>query len=130
VIKVQDGKRSIEEMRLLCRKQLLKMDQRINAPVGELQATKMAKVNWLRTQPIARNSDKINQDVYESDIEIWKLRLGPALKFSAGHWPDPPVKHWSLAEAEVAMLEMYIERAQIRDGMDILDLGSELRKTS
>jgi len=28
-----------------------------------------------------------------------------------------------LAQAEIAMLETYIEKAQLKDGMSILDLG-------
>jgi cyclopropane fatty-acyl-phospholipid synthase-like methyltransferase len=99
------------------------MYQRLNVPISELQEMKMATVKWLKTQPIARNTRETNDRIYESDIDLWKLRLGPALKFSVGHWPGPSVGPWSLAEAEVAMLEIYIERAQIRDGMDILDLG-------
>jgi hypothetical protein len=32
-----------------------------------------------------------------------------------------------LAQAEIAMLETYVEKAQLKDGMSILDLGWVLR---
>ena len=46
--------------------------------------------------------------------------LGPCLKYSAGYWPSSTT---TLAESEIAMLELYVQRAGIEDGMHIIDLG-------
>lgn len=120
---VQEGGGSIESMRLLSRQQLAKMEERIVVPVSELQDVKMAIVRSLKSQPIAIHADVVDSQIYEADVELWKLRLGPRMKISAGHWPQLPSGAWSLAKAELAMLELYVERAQIEDGQDILDLG-------
>ena len=46
--------------------------------------------------------------------------MGPCAKYSCCLYPTGKE---SLAEAEVLMLESYCEKAQLRDGLDILDLG-------
>jgi cyclopropane-fatty-acyl-phospholipid synthase len=46
--------------------------------------------------------------------------LGPCLKYSSGYWPTA---NTTLAESEIYMLEIYCERAQLKDGMSIIDLG-------
>lgn len=48
------------------------------------------------------------------------LCLGPRAKYSSGLYPTGKE---SLAQAEILMLESYCEKAQVKDGMDILDLG-------
>ncbi|CAM9716752.1 unnamed protein product, partial [Laminaria digitata] len=48
------------------------------------------------------------------------LALGPRLKYSCGFWPK---RDSTFEESEVAMLEMYCERAKLEDGMKIVDLG-------
>lgn len=40
--------------------------------------------------------------------------------FHSGYWPT---SNTTLAESEVAMLELYCERAKIEDGMHLIDLG-------
>ena len=51
---------------------------------------------------------------------FYDLSLGPRKKYSSGLWPT---KETTFDESEVAMLEMYAERAQLEDGMHIVDLG-------
>lgn len=46
--------------------------------------------------------------------------MGQAAKYSCCLYPTGKE---TLDEAEVLMLESYCEKAQIKDGMDILDLG-------
>jgi len=46
--------------------------------------------------------------------------LGPRLKYSCCYWPRASM---TLSEAEDAMLELFCQRAEIGDGMDILELG-------
>jgi cyclopropane-fatty-acyl-phospholipid synthase len=42
------------------------------------------------------------------------------LKYSCCYYPTG---HETLEQAEIAMLESYVEKAQVEDGMEILDLG-------
>ena len=46
--------------------------------------------------------------------------LGPKLKYSSCVYPHAKS---TLEEAEVAMLELACERAELRDGQDILEFG-------
>jgi cyclopropane-fatty-acyl-phospholipid synthase len=74
----------------------------------------------LRASDIAVETEKANQQHYEVLPEFFQLVLGKRLKYSCGYWP-PGVD--LLDEAEEAMLCLYAERAQLEDGMEILDLG-------
>ena len=46
--------------------------------------------------------------------------LGPRMKFSAYLYEKGGE---TLAQAEIAMLRLYVERAELADGMNVLDLG-------
>ena len=79
-----------------------------------------AFIRDLRESPIAIETDAANVQHYEVPARFFELVLGPRLKYSGCLW-SPGVR--SLAEAEDAMLALTCERAGIRDGMDVLDLG-------
>ena len=51
---------------------------------------------------------------------FFELVLGPRLKYSSCLWA--PGRH-TLARAEEAMLALTCERAEVEDGMELLDLG-------
>lgn len=53
-------------------------------------------------------------------VELFQLVLGPRLKYSSCYWPEGVE---SLAVAEEAMLALTCERAEVEDGMELLDLG-------
>jgi cyclopropane-fatty-acyl-phospholipid synthase len=74
----------------------------------------------LKRSPIAIHTDAANRQHYELPAEFFQLVLGRRLKYSCALWPTG-VSH--LDQAEKAMLRLYEERAQVRDGMQILDLG-------
>jgi cyclopropane-fatty-acyl-phospholipid synthase len=74
----------------------------------------------LGQSPIAIATDKANEQHYELPPEFFRLVLGRRLKYSGGLWPNAAT---SLDESEEAMLRLYEERAQLENGMDILDLG-------
>ena len=61
-----------------------------------------------------------NEQHYEVPAEFFQRVLGPHLKYSCGYWPDPQM---TLADAEAAMLRLTVERAELDDGMQILELG-------
>lgn len=81
---------------------------------------KMAFVNELKGMPIAIQQTKANDQHYEVPNEFYQMVLGPFMKYSSCYYPTPET---TLAEAEVAMLEMYCERAGLVDGMNLIDLG-------
>ncbi len=74
----------------------------------------------LRRSPIAVATDAANVQHYEVPAEFFQRVLGPRLKYSACLWPRPDT---TLPEAEDAMLDLFCRRAQIEDGMNVLELG-------
>jgi cyclopropane-fatty-acyl-phospholipid synthase len=78
-------------------------------------------VDELRNSPIAVQIDKPKEQHYEVPPAFFEKVLGKRMKYSSCYWPQGV---YSLDEAEEAMLELTCERAQIEDGMAILELGS------
>lgn len=52
-----------------------------------------------------------NEQHYEVPDEFYFAVLGPYLKYSSGFWKD---ENTTLAESEIYMLDMYIERAGMK----------------
>ena len=77
-------------------------------------------VKALRESPVAILTEKANEQHYEVPAEFFHTVLGPRLKYSSCLWPDGVN---ALADAEERMLALTCERAGIRNGMDILELG-------
>jgi cyclopropane-fatty-acyl-phospholipid synthase len=73
-----------------------------------------------REGPVALHTEAANAQHYEVPPEFFRRVLGPRMKYSGAFW-HPGVR--DLAEAETAMLDLSIERAQVADGMRVLDLG-------
>lgn len=80
----------------------------------------MAYVDLLRKRPIAINTDDANTQHYEVGTGVLSESLGPRMKYSCCLYPKGGE---TLAQAEIAMLELYVERAGLKDGMRIFDLG-------
>ncbi len=74
----------------------------------------------LERAPIAEQVDKPNEQHYELPAEFFRLVLGPRLKYSSCLWP---LGVETLAQAEEAMLALTCARAQVENGMELLDLG-------
>ena len=70
--------------------------------------------------PVAVDTDAANEQHYEVPPEFFSRVLGPHRKYSCCYYENPAS---SLVEAEEAMLRMTCERAGLRDGIDILELG-------
>jgi cyclopropane-fatty-acyl-phospholipid synthase len=70
--------------------------------------------------PIALETDAANEQHYEVPAAFFEQVLGPHLKYSCGYWASGVD---DLAGSERAMLELTCERAQLDDGMRVLDLG-------
>merc|ERR1719191_639186 len=93
------------------------------------QAKKLAFVEELRESPIAILTAEANEQHYEVPPELYHIWLGPRKKYSGCIYPEGAVAHLRpraaelLPAAEVRSLEEYVERAELEDGMAILDLG-------
>lgn len=81
---------------------------------------KQAFVRQLRSMPVAIVTDKANEQHYEVPSQFYLYVLGRHLKYSGCLYEKSTS---TLEEAERAMLELYCVRAEIVDGMSILDLG-------
>jgi cyclopropane-fatty-acyl-phospholipid synthase len=83
----------------------------------EAQEDRLRSLVWhLSHGPIAEPPETGGQ----VPAEFVRLFLGPRLKYSCALWQPGG---GTLAQAEDAMLALTCERAQIEDGMDVLDLG-------
>jgi cyclopropane-fatty-acyl-phospholipid synthase len=84
------------------------------------EAERLALLDRLRQSPIAVDADQANRQHYEVPAEFFQLVLGARQKYSCCYWSRGVN---SLDQAEEAMLQLTCERAQLMDGLDILDLG-------
>ncbi|MCM2315721.1 MAG: cyclopropane-fatty-acyl-phospholipid synthase family protein [Thermoanaerobaculia bacterium] len=90
-------------------------------PTEEKQGERLARlVAQLRESPIAINTADANAQHYEVPARFFELVLGDHLKYSSAYYASAGA---SLTEAEKAMLELTVERAGLRDGERILELG-------
>ncbi|MCE9625279.1 MAG: class I SAM-dependent methyltransferase, partial [Deltaproteobacteria bacterium] len=87
---------------------------------ADRQARLMSWIDQMKNGPIALKTEAANAQHYEVPTEFFLKVLGPRLKYSSCYF-EPGVT--SLKRAEEAMLELYVERAQIADGQEILELG-------
>lgn len=81
---------------------------------------KMSIIANLRAAPIAVDQEKANEQHYEVPTAFFLLHLGKRMKYSSCYYETPDM---SLDDAEDAMLRLYCERAGIKNGMTVLDLG-------
>ena len=87
----------------------------------EAQEDRLRSLVWHMSHgPILEVPERASVLHHELPAEFYALFLGPRHKYSCGLWRAGTT---DLAAAEEAMLELTCERAQIEDGMDILDLG-------
>lgn len=77
-------------------------------------------VAHMNESPIALHTSEANEQHYEVPAGFFEAVLGRHLKYSGCYWPEG-VR--SLDEAEETMLALTCERAEISDGMAILELG-------
>ena len=84
------------------------------------RAPRTAFLASLDTAPIALATAEANAQHYEVPAGFYQIVLGRHLKYSSGYWPD--TAH-TLDEAEAEMLALTCARAELRDGLRILELG-------
>ena len=84
------------------------------------EAMAQAFVESMRSAPVALVPEKANEQHYEVPAEFFERVLGPHRKYSSCLWSDGVE---TLAQAEAAALRATCERAGLRDGQDVLELG-------
>jgi len=77
-------------------------------------------IDMLRQSPIAVETEAANQQHYEVPAAFYEKVLGKHLKYSGCLWDDACL---TLDDAERAMLDLYLKRAELANGQDILELG-------
>ena len=76
--------------------------------------------DMMRRSPVALVPELANEQHYEVPAEFFSEVLGEHKKYSCCHWSGDVS---TLEEAEEAALRITTDRADIRDGMKVLDLG-------
>ena len=89
-------------------------------PFDEREHHRQTLIRRLKASPIAIETDQPNIQHYEVPSDFFRLVLGRWMKYSCCFWSE---NVHTLDAAEAAMLALTCERAQIADGMHILDLG-------
>ncbi|KAI3425235.1 hypothetical protein D9Q98_009003 [Chlorella vulgaris] len=89
-------------------------------PSEEHYARLQAFRDELAGMPVAVQTATANEQHYELPTDYFLAVLGPNRKYSSCLYERPDA---SLEEAEVAMLELSCQRAQLEDGQKILELG-------
>ncbi len=70
--------------------------------------------------PIAENTADANAQHYELPADLFRLILGPRLKYSCCVYPERAA---TLEQAEATALEMTCANADLADGQEVLELG-------
>jgi cyclopropane-fatty-acyl-phospholipid synthase len=98
--------------------------QRLRAQRREARLNPSARLDRrlaaMRRSPIALATKTANDQHYEVPPEFFRLVLGTRLKYSCCYWPSGVT---DLDRAEEEMLAVTADRAQVADGMRVLDLG-------
>ena len=91
---------------------------------AQQQQRLMDLVRQLRASPIAINTADANEQHYEVPTEFYLKVLGKHLKYSSCYYERPDEDPAAgLDAAESRMLRLTCERARLRDGEHILELG-------
>ncbi len=104
-------------IRRLCAQRL--RDERAGALEASYEIFRR-RIEELRRSPVAIETRAANEQHYEVPPPFFKLCLGKRLKYSGCYYPSGSE---TLDQAEEHMLRLYNERAELRDDIDILELG-------
>jgi cyclopropane-fatty-acyl-phospholipid synthase len=87
---------------------------------GRAEASEVDFVRDMGQLPVALHVQAANQQHYELPADFFALTLGPARKYSCCLYPTGEE---TLAQAETLALEATVERADLKNGQKILELG-------
>eukprot|EP00177_Eucheuma_denticulatum_P004089 GFKZ01007403.1.p1 GENE.GFKZ01007403.1~~GFKZ01007403.1.p1 ORF type:complete len:350 (+),score=53.30 GFKZ01007403.1:193-1242(+) len=88
--------------------------------IEEEMRQKMSMIESLRENTIAVEQEKANEQHYELPTDFFLHTLGDRMKYSSCYYESSEA---SLNTAEESMLRLYCQRAGLKDGMSVLDLG-------
>ena len=97
--------------------------KRLHRKLKALQVAPRSSSDWvalLAENPVATETDAANEQHYEVPTEYFQTVLGPHLKYSSGLWDEG---NPNLENSESSMLKLSCERAELKDGQRILELG-------
>lgn len=97
-----------------------RLKQESSSTVEQEITHKMDMIRSLNSNKIAIQQEKANEQHYELPTEFFQLTLGKRMKYSASYYESADA---SLDSAEESMLRLYCQRAGLKDGMSVLDLG-------
>lgn len=80
----------------------------------------MELIGQLKASPIAIETGAANEQHYEVPTAFFSMVMGKHMKYSCCYWDDNTP---DLSSAEAKALEITCQRAQLREGMNILELG-------
>lgn len=104
-------------VRLLLKRRLASL------PLGDIETLgrhEQAFVDGMRAAPVALVPERANDQHYELPPAFFEHVLGRHRKYSCGYWPKGVA---DLDASEQAALAVTVERADLTDGQDILELG-------
>jgi len=104
-------------IRRLDRRRLRAEDR--GSPEGNREAAREFAAR-LAESPLALHTREANEQHYELPPAFFSRVLGPRMKYSGCYWPAGVS---TLGAAEEAMLDLTCRRAEIADGMEVLELG-------
>ena len=106
----------------LIRQKIRKLnDERLSIERGKFSSEYVEKfIQDLKSLPIAIETKSANEQHYEVPADFFKLCLGEHLKYSCCYWINA---NDNLNTAEENMLKLTCERADLIDGLSILELG-------
>nr|MBA3972267.1 class I SAM-dependent methyltransferase [Bacteroidota bacterium] len=88
---------------------------------SELQQTHLMNlITELKNSPIAINTAEANEQHYEVPTKFYQYCLGKNLKYSSGYWKKGVT---DIDTSEDDMLEITCNRAELKDGQDVLEFG-------
>lgn len=106
-------------IRRLCRRRL---EDLVSASGGDAGRALQAHVETISRGAVAFATKEANEQHYEVPAEFFGLVLGPRRKYSCCEWSGPMDRERLLAAEDKALLTT-MDRAELRDGMRILELG-------
>lgn len=77
-------------------------------------------IQQLKSSPIAVNTREANEQHYELPTEFFQMIMGRHMKYSCGLWKEG-VTDFNASEED--MLELTVQRADLRNGQRVLELG-------
>jgi cyclopropane-fatty-acyl-phospholipid synthase len=99
-------------------KQRLKDENKGNPEAQQEHLMKL--VEDLKASPIAVSTAEANEQHYEVPAEFFTYVMGKHMKYSSGYW-KPGVRDIDISERD--MLEITSQRAELKDGQKVLELG-------